>query len=125
MNRKVSDECPDRAEACRQKEKHMNPSDRIAASLATTDSKPSRAPKRVQTDRPTGLVKKAKHDVSAKKAAPPERGTKTAKILALLKRPGGVLLFAVFIHKNTWQSFAPEAARMKPIGWRGGQRTTD
>jgi hypothetical protein len=29
---------------------------------------------------------------SAKKAAPAERGTKTAKILALLKRPGGASL---------------------------------
>jgi hypothetical protein len=88
---KASDECHDRAAACRQRKKHMNPSDR-AASPATTDTKPSRAPKRGQADRPTRITKKAKHTVPAKKPATPERGTKTAKILALLKRPGGASL---------------------------------
>jgi len=69
----------------------MNPSDRTA-SPAMSDTKPNRAPKRGQADRPTGPVKKAKHTVPAKKAAPAERGTKTAKILALLKRPNGASL---------------------------------
>ena len=54
-----------------------------AASPAMADTKPSGAPKRGQADRPAGPTKKA---------APPERGTKTAKILALLKRPGGASL---------------------------------
>src|ERR1700722_6399724 len=69
----------------------MNPLDRTT-SPETLDTKPSRTPKRGQADRPTALVKKAKHAPPAKKAAAPERGTKTAKILALLKRPGGASL---------------------------------
>ena len=63
-----------------------------AASPAISDTKPSRAPKRGQADKPTGLTKQAKQALPAKKATPPERGTKTAKILALLKRPGGASL---------------------------------
>jgi len=71
----------------------MIPSNKSVANVPTaTDTKPSPAPKRVQADRPTGLLKKAKHAVPAKQAAPAERGTKTAKILALLKRPGGASL---------------------------------
>ena len=69
----------------------MNPSDRTT-SPETLDTKPSRAPTRGQADRPTALVKKAKRATPAKKAAAPKRGTKTAKILALLKRPGGASL---------------------------------
>jgi len=56
------------------------------------DTKPSRAPKRGQADRSASPTKKAKPAVPAKSSAPPGRGTKTAKILALLKRPGGASL---------------------------------
>jgi hypothetical protein len=72
----------------------MIPSNKSAAagSPAMAGTKPSRAPKRGQADKPTGLTEKAKRAVPAKKATPPERGTKTAKILALLKRPGGASL---------------------------------
>jgi len=71
----------------------MTPSNKSAAApLAPVDTKPSRAPKRTQADRPARSPKKAKHTVLAKKAATPERGTKTAKILALLRRPGGASL---------------------------------
>jgi len=58
--------------------------------MATTQ--PSRAPKRTQAHVPARPAKKAKHIVQAKKAATPERGTKTAKILDLLKRSGGASL---------------------------------
>ena len=79
------------AATCRSKEKHNEPL-RSHPSPQTLDTKPSRTPKRRQADRPTALVKKAKHATPTKKAAAPERGTKTAKILALLKRPGGASL---------------------------------
>ena len=59
---------------------------------ATADAKPSRAPKRPPADTPAHQTKKPKSAAPAKKAATPERGTKTAKILALLKRPGGASL---------------------------------
>jgi hypothetical protein len=71
----------------------MIPSNKSAAvAPPMADTKPSRAAKRGQADSPAGPTKKAKHAVPAKKAAPPARGTKTAKILALLKRPGGASL---------------------------------
>ena len=71
----------------------MIPSNKSAAAPpAAADTKPSRAPKRGQADRPAVPAKKAKHAVPAKKSAQPERGTKTAKIMALLKRPGGASL---------------------------------
>jgi Protein of unknown function (DUF3489) len=71
----------------------MIPSNKsTTAAPARADAKPSRSRKRGQADRPAGPTKKAKHAVPAKKAAPPERGTKTAKILALLKRPAGASL---------------------------------
>jgi hypothetical protein len=70
----------------------MIPSDRTVASPAMADTQPSRAPKRGQATRPAAVTKKVKHAVPAKKAAPAERGTKKAKILALLKRPGGASL---------------------------------
>jgi uncharacterized protein DUF3489 len=82
------------AATCR-KRKHLQmiPSNKSAAAApAPADTKPSRAPKRGQADRPAVPTKKAKQAVPAKKAAPPERGTKTAKILALLKRPAGASL---------------------------------
>jgi len=81
----------------------MNPSDRTIASPAMADTKLNRAPKRRQADRPAAVTKKAKHPVPAKQAAPAERGTKTAKILALLKRPGGASLHQ--LRKATgWQA---------------------
>jgi hypothetical protein len=71
----------------------MTPSNKSAAAPpATVDSKPSRAPKRAQADGAARVTRKAKPTAPAKKAATPERGTKTAKILALLKRPGGASL---------------------------------
>ena len=75
----------------------MTPSYKSAVvPLATVDTKPSRAPKRTQ-------AKKAKHALPAKAATTSERGTKTAKILALLKRPGGASLAQ--LRKTTgWQA---------------------
>jgi hypothetical protein len=71
----------------------MTPTNKSAAApLATADTKPSRAPKRTRADRPARVSKKAKHAAPATKAATAEGGTKTAKILALLKRPAGASL---------------------------------
>jgi hypothetical protein len=70
----------------------MTPSNKSAAAPATADTKPSRAPKRPQADGAARVAKKAKPAAPAKKAATAERGTKTAKILALLRRPGGASL---------------------------------
>ena len=71
----------------------MNPTNKsVTAAPAMSDAKSSRSPKRAQADTPARLTKRAKPTGPAKKAATPERGTKTAKILALLKRPGGASL---------------------------------
>jgi len=71
----------------------MIPSNKsTTAAAAMADTKPSRAPKRGQADRPAVPTKKVKPAVPAKKAAPAQRTTKTAKILALLNRPGGASL---------------------------------
>ena len=71
----------------------MNPVNKSAtAPPAMANTQPSRAPKRKPADTPDPQTKKAKHVGPAKKAATPERGTKTAKILALLKRPSGASL---------------------------------
>ena len=117
------------------KEKYkMTPTNKSAAAPpATADTKPSRAPKRGQADRPASSPKKAKHTPLAKKAATPERGTKTAKILALLRRPGGASLEQ--LRKATgWQAHSVRGflsgTLKKKMGLRvasskveGGQRT--
>jgi Protein of unknown function (DUF3489) len=82
--------------ARRQKEKAMNPADKpVAATPAITDTKSSRAKARaknspVRPHKTTGRAKAASEQAS--KANTPRRGSKTAKILALLKRPGGASL---------------------------------
>ena len=112
----------------------MTPSNKSAAAPpATADTKPSRAPKRAQADRIARVSKKAKPAAPAKKAAAPERSTKTAKILALLKRTGGASLEQ--LRKATgWQAHSVRGflsgTLKKKMGLRvtssklqGGQRT--
>ncbi len=112
----------------------MTPSNKSAAAPpATADTKPSRAPKRAQADRIARVSKKAKPAVAAKKAATPERSTKTAKILALLERTGGASLEQ--LRKATgWQAHSVRGflsgTLKKKMGLRvassklqGGQRT--
>jgi hypothetical protein len=100
----------------------MNPLDRTTSPQAL-DTKPSRAPKRGQADRPTALVKKAQHATPAQKAAAPERGTKTAKILALLKRPGGASLQQ--LRKATgWQAHSVRGFLSGTLKKRMGLRVT-
>ena len=71
----------------------MNPVNKSAtAPPAMANTQPSRAPKRAQADTPAHQTKKAKPTAPAKKAASPQPGTKTAKILALLERPAGASL---------------------------------
>ena len=107
----------------------MTPSNKSAtAPLAMATIQPSRAPKRAQAD-----AKKAKPNAPAKNAATPERGTKTAKILALLKRASGASLQQ--LRKATgWQAHSVRGflsgTLKKKMGLRvasnklqGGQRT--
>src|SRR5713226_6606260 len=71
----------------------MIPSDRtVAAAPAIPDTKQPRAQKLSRVGKSPGRGRKAKPAARAKKAATPQRGSKTAKILALLKRPGGASL---------------------------------
>ena len=63
----------------------MIPSTKSAATPAATDAKPSRPSK------PSAKRRNAKTKL-AKQSSAPKRGSKTAKILALLKGPGGVSL---------------------------------
>jgi hypothetical protein len=68
----------------------MIPSSKSAASPAATDTKPSRPSKR-RASQPSATQPNTKAK-PAKPTSPPRRGSKTAKILALLKRPGGASL---------------------------------
>ena len=78
----------------------MIPSDRtIAAAPAIPDTKQPRAQKPSRADKPPGRRRNAQPAgrakttaQRAKKAVTARRGSKTAKILALLKRPGGASL---------------------------------
>jgi hypothetical protein len=112
----------------------MTPSNKSAAAVpAMANTQPSRAPKRAQADTPAHQTEKAKPTAPAKKAATPERGTKTAKILALLKRPSGASLQQ--LRKATgWQAHSVRGflsgTLKKKMGLRvasnklqGGQRT--
>jgi hypothetical protein len=67
----------------------MIPSSKSAAEAAP-DAKPSRPSKR-RTMKPSGGSRNAKAK-PAKPSSAPRRGSKTAKILALLRRPGGASL---------------------------------
>jgi hypothetical protein len=108
----------------------MNPTDRAPA---IADAKPSRIPKRAQAGTPARQTKKAKPSGPAKKTATPERRTKTAKILALLKRPGGASLQQ--LRKATrWQAHSVRGflsgtlkrkmgLRLASNKLQGGQRT--
>jgi hypothetical protein len=72
----------------------MIPSDRtVAAVPAIADTKQSRGQTPSRTDMKSGRGRKTpKPAARAKKLPTPQRGSKTAKILALLKRPGGASL---------------------------------
>jgi hypothetical protein len=113
------------AAACRQRKTHMTPTNKSAAAPpAMANTHPARAPKRTPADTPARPTKKA---------ATPERGTKTAKVLALLKRPGGASLDQ--LRKATgWQAHSVRGflsgTLKKKMGLRiasnkleGGQRT--
>ena len=74
----------------------MIPSTKSAATPAATDAKPSR-PSNASAKRRNAKTKKAKQ------CGAPKRGSKAAKILALLNRPGGVSLMQ--LQKATdWQA---------------------
>lgn len=66
----------------------MIPSNDSAATPAARDPKPARVPAK-RVDKSSSPNTKAK---SAKQSETPKRGSKKAKIIALLKRPGGAAL---------------------------------
>ena len=68
----------------------MMPSNKSAATQAVTDPKPSRPSKR-RASKPSGN-RRNNQAKPAKPSSAPRSGSKTAKILALLKRPGGATL---------------------------------
>jgi hypothetical protein len=68
----------------------MIPSNKSADTPAATDSKPSRS-KVQRAVKSSGNGRNAKAKL-AKPSSTPRSGSKTAKILALLKRPGGASL---------------------------------
>jgi len=73
----------------------MNPSEKpVAVVPSIADAKQSRAPTRGRANKPTArLVRRsAKPNQHAKKSVTPRRSSKTAKVLALLNRPGGASL---------------------------------
>jgi hypothetical protein len=69
----------------KQRRQKVIPSTKSAATPVATDAKPSR-PSKPSAKRRNA---KTKH---AQQSSAPRRGSKTAKILALLKRPGGASL---------------------------------
>ncbi len=68
----------------------MMPSNKSAATQAVTDPKPSRPSKR-RANKPSGN-RRNNQAQPAKPSSAPRSGSKTAKILALLRRPGGATL---------------------------------
>jgi hypothetical protein len=84
------------AAACRERRTcKMNPSEKpFAVVPAMADTKQSRAPTRNRANKsPASRVRRnAKPDQRATKVPTPRRGSKTAKVLALLKRSGGASL---------------------------------
>jgi hypothetical protein len=75
--------------------------EQIRYAATTSNSRPDRSFSFsfVQADAPARLTKTG----PAQKAATPERGTKTAKIVALLKRPGGTSLEQL-LRVTGWQA---------------------
>jgi Protein of unknown function (DUF3489) len=86
IQKELSDECHDRGRLPPQRENlAMIPSNNSAATLATHDATPSRVP----TKRAGKASTKGKAD---KPTNALRHGSKTAKIISLLKRPGGAAL---------------------------------
>jgi hypothetical protein len=80
----------------------MNPTDKKDTTVtAASETKPSRSPK-AKTAKRTAHRTKSKAD-RADKGVAVRRGSKTAKILALLKRPGGASL-AQLKKATGWQA---------------------
>src|SRR5216684_8149881 len=106
----------------------MIPSDRtVAAAPAIPDPKQPRAQKLSRADKPPGRRRNAKPAgrakttaQRAKKAVTARRGSKTAKILALLKRPGGASLQQ--LQKATgWQAHSVRGFLSGTLARRFGQ----
>ena len=82
----------------------MIPTDKPATSVPTAaDTKPSRAEKHKVRKSPARPGRKAKPPQRAQNAPAVRRGSTTAKILALLRRPGGASL-AQLKKATGWQA---------------------
>jgi hypothetical protein len=85
MHYGLRDQCPDSGLLAGQRSYKMIPSNKSAATPAATDAKPSR-PSKASAKRRTAEIQQPKQ------SGAPRHDSKTAKILALLKRPGGASL---------------------------------
>ena len=93
------------------------PEEQIKTATAQVTPKP-----RVARRRPHPMPPKAKparKATSAKRAAPARRGSKTAKILDLLKRPGGVTLKEL-IKATGWQAHSVRGFLSGTLGKKMG-----
>jgi hypothetical protein len=93
------------------------PQEQIKTASAKATTKP-RVAKRTAHVAPS-KAKPARKATSAKEATPARRGTKTAKILDLLKRPGGVTLKEL-IKATGWQAHSVRGFLSGAIGKKMG-----
>jgi hypothetical protein len=93
------------------------PDEKTKTAPAPANPKP-RAAKRGAPATPP-KAKPARKAASAKKAAPARRGSKTAKILDLLKRPGGVTLKEL-IKATGWQAHSVRGFLSGTVGKKMG-----
>jgi hypothetical protein len=88
-----------------------------APAKATTKLRVAKRPAHVAPSK----AKPARKSASPKNATPARRGTKTAKILDLLKRPGGVTLKEL-IKATGWQAHSVRGFLSGAIGKKMGLR---
>jgi hypothetical protein len=93
------------------------PEEQTKTAPAQATPKPRVAKRRAHPTPPK--AKPAHEATSAKKAAPARRGSKTAKILDLLKRPGGVTLKEL-IKATGWQAHSVRGFMSGTIGKKMG-----
>jgi hypothetical protein len=89
---------------------------KTAPAKATTKARIAKRPAHA-----AGSKAKPAHKATAKKAAAARRGSKTAKIIDLLKRPGGVTLKEV-IKATRWQAHSVRGFLSGTIGKKMGIR---
>ena len=93
------------------------PDEQTKTAPAQASPKPRAAKRRAQAA--PLKTKPARKTTSTKKAAPARRGSKTAKILDLLKRPGGVTLKEL-IKATGWQAHSVRGFLSGTLGKKMG-----